>query len=160
MKQMSFEKTNRWLRLASIYLLIVTLISTGISFARYSTSVDSTGAARVAAFRITTTLASTTQTLDTTDAAASYAHSFTVTNSSEVAVSYHVILSNVPAGVTVTCKVGDADAREITGGTAVPLGTLAPGTTSTTITLTFAVPKETTVAETNIGITVNAVQID
>lgn len=149
------------LRLAAAYLLILTLVSTGISFASYSTSVDvQSNSAGVAAFRITTTLASTTQTLDTTDAAASYAHSFTVTNSSEVAVSYNVRLSNVPAGVTVTCKVGEADAWEITGGTDVPLGTLAPGTTSPTITLTFAVPKETTVAQTDIGITVNAVQVD
>lgn len=160
MKQMSFEKTNRWLRLASIYLLIVTLISTGISFARYSTSVDSTGAARVAAFRITTTLASTTQTLNTTDGAASYVHSFTVTNSSEVAVNCGVTVSGIPDGVTATCTVGTTDKGTVANGSTIAIGALMPGGTSETITLTFSVAKSTKVSATDISITVNAVQID
>ena len=151
---------TRWLNLAVAYLLLMTFVSTGLSFARYATSSESTGSGRVAAFRITSTLASTTQTLDTTDGAASYPHSFMVTNSSEMAVCYDVTLSNVPENVSVTCRNGDGTPVEIVAGTTVPLGALAPGATSPAITLTFSVPRETTVAQTTIGITVNATQVD
>lgn len=146
------------LRLAAAYLLILTLISTGVSFASYTTSVDlASESAAVAAFGITTTLENATVTLDTTDAAQSDTRSFTVTNGSDVAVNCTVRLSNIPDGVTVTCNKITGN---VSNNTPIPIGTLAPGAVSGEITLTFTVPKETEISATDISITVNAVQVD
>lgn len=147
------------LRLAAAYLLLLTLISTGVSFAKYATSTDGTGNARVAAFQITTTLSGATHTLNTTDGAASYTHSFTVTNSSEVAVQCSITVDGIPSGVTVNCKLGSTDKGTVTNGTAVAVGAMAPGGTTETITLSFSVPQKTKLDASQISITVNAVQI-
>ena len=161
MKQANSEKLRlQWRLILLVYLLIATLISTGISFAKYTTSGEGSGYARVAAFNMTTSLSSTTQILNTTDGTASYTHSFAVTNSSEVAVNCGVTVSGIPSGVTATCKVGSTDKGAIANGSTITVGALAPDGTSETITLTFSVAKSTKVSATDISITVNAVQID
>ena len=153
-------KKNKFdpLRLAAAYLLILTLVSTGISFASYSTSVDvQSNSAGVAAFGITTTLQDATVKMDTTNAPQSDTQSFTVTNSSQVAVNCTVRVSNIPSDVTVTCNRITGTVSE---NTPIPVGTLAPGVTSEPIELVFSVQKEKEVSATDISITVHAVQVD
>lgn len=152
------KRLHRWLRFATVYLLVITLVSTGLSFASYTTSVDITSdPGAVAVFAITTTLENGTVTLDTTDSAKSETRTFTVTNSSEVAVNCTVRLSGIPEGVTVTSNMINGT---VSDNTAVPVGVLTPGATSASISLTFTVPKETEISATDISITVYAVQVD
>ena len=160
MKQMSSEKLHlQWKGILLVYLLIATLISTGISFAKYTTSVDASGHARVAAFNVTTTLADAEKVLDTTKGAAYYRYMFQVRNDSEVAVKYDVVLTGVPEGVSV--KWGSKS--PVVSGTTHTFsnaGTLAAGNTWAYITLNFTVEKGTIIEEAEINVTVNAEQID
>ena len=146
------------LRLAAAYLLLLTVVSTGISFASYSTSVDvQSNSAGVAAFGITTTLQNSAVTLDTTNGDQSNTQTFSVTNSSEVAVNCTLKVSGIPDGVTVTSNIITGN---VSNNMSIPVGVLVPGAASGEITLTFTVPKETEISATDISITVNAVQVD
>lgn len=96
------------------YLLVAVLAFTGASVAGYRTESSGDDSARVARFNIEAAQAdsqSTAFTLNSTTRSGSY--SFTVTNGSETAVSYDVVVTvpdgkSLPNGVTVSLKNGDA----------------------------------------------------
>lgn len=96
------------------YLLVAVLAFTGASVAGYKTEISGNDSARVARFNIEAAQAggqSTAFKLDATHLSDSY--SFTVTNGSETAVSYDVVVTvpdgkSLPNGVTVSLKNGDA----------------------------------------------------
>lgn len=96
------------------YLLVAVLAFTGASVAGYKTESSGDDSARVARFEVTVAPVegqSTAFKLDATHLSDSY--SFTVTNGSETAVSYDVVVTvpdgkSLPNGVTVSLKNGDA----------------------------------------------------
>lgn len=96
------------------YLLVAVLAFTGASVAGYKTESSGDGSARVARFEVTAVPVegqSTEFKLNSTTKSGSY--SFTVTNGSETAVSYDVVVTvpdgkSLPNGVTVSLKNGDA----------------------------------------------------
>ena len=95
------------------YLLVAVLAFTGASVAGYRTENSGDDSARVARFEVTAAPdagQSTAFKLDSTTKSGSY--SFTVTNGSETAVSYDVVVTvpdeqTMPNGVTVSLKNGD-----------------------------------------------------
>lgn len=96
------------------YLLVAVLAFTGASVAGYKTESSGDDSARVARFEVTAAPVegqSTEFKLNSTTKSGSY--SFTVTNGSETAVSYDVVVTvpdgkSLPNGVTVSLKNGDA----------------------------------------------------
>lgn len=96
------------------YLLVAVLAFTGASVAGYKTENSGDDSARVARFEVTAAPVegqSTEFKLNSTTKSGSY--SFTVTNGSETAVSYDVVVTvpdgkSLPNGVTVSLKKGDA----------------------------------------------------
>lgn len=95
------------------YLLVAVLAFTGASVAGYKTESSGDDSARVARFEVTAAPVEGQRTafkLDATHLSDSY--SFTVTNGSETAVSYDVVVTvpdgkSLPNGVTVSLKNGD-----------------------------------------------------
>lgn len=95
------------------YLLVAVLAFTGASVAGYKTESNGDDSARVARFDVTAAPAdgqSTAFELNSTTKSGSYR--FTVTNGSETAVSYDVVVTvpdgkSLPNGVTVSLKNGD-----------------------------------------------------
>ena len=95
------------------YLLVAVLAFTGASVAGYRTENSGDDSARVARFNIEAAQAdgqSTVFNLNSTTKSGSYR--FTVTNGSETAVSYDVVVTvpdgkSLPNGVTVSLKNGD-----------------------------------------------------
>ena len=87
------------------FLLLVTL-TVGSTLARYNTSVSGDTTARVAKFQMTTAADSNNVQTVRLDAGSgdSGTYQFTITNDSEVAVRYRVIVQNVPAYVEVTAQ--------------------------------------------------------
>ena len=96
------------------YLLVAVLAFTGASVAGYKTENSGDDSARVARFEVTAAPfngQSTEFTLNSTTKSGNYR--FTVTNGSETAVSYDVVVTvpdgqTMPNGVTVSLKNGDA----------------------------------------------------
>ena len=96
------------------YLLVAVLAFTGASVAGYRTENSGDDSARVARFEVTAAPVdgqSTAFKLNSTTKSGNY--SFTVTNGSETAVSYDVVVTvpdgqTMPNGVTVSLKNGDA----------------------------------------------------
>ena len=96
------------------YLLVAVLAFTGASVAGYRTENSGDDSARVARFEVTAAPVegqSTEFKLNSTTKSGNY--SFTVTNGSETAVSYDVVVTvpdgkSLPNGVTVSLKNGDA----------------------------------------------------
>ena len=96
------------------YLLVAVLAFTGASVAGYKTENSGDDSARVARFEVTAAPVEGQRTafkLDSTTKSGNY--SFTVTNGSETAVSYDVVVTvpdgkSLPNGVTVSLKNGDA----------------------------------------------------
>lgn len=105
------------------YLLVAVLAFTGASVAGYKTESTGEDSARVARFEVTAAPVegqSTAFKLDATHLSDSY--SFTVTNGSETAVSYDVVVKvpggqTMPKGVTVSLKNGDTAVRRADGET-------------------------------------------
>lgn len=97
------------------YLLVAVLAFTGASVAGYKTENSGDDSARVARFEVTAAPAGeqrTEFTLNSTTKSDSYR--FTVTNGSETAVSYDVVVKvpdgqTMPSGVTVSLSNGIAD---------------------------------------------------
>ena len=95
------------------YLLVAVLAFTGASVAGYKTENSGNDSARVARFEVTAAPVngqSTEVTLNSTTKSGNYR--FTVTNGSETAVSYDVVVTvpdgkSLPNGVTVSLKNGD-----------------------------------------------------
>lgn len=95
------------------YLLVAVLAFTGASVAGYRTESSGDDSARVARFEVTAAPVegqSTEFKLNSTTKSGNY--SFTVTNGSETAVSYDVVVTvpdgkSLPNGVTVSLKNGD-----------------------------------------------------
>lgn len=85
------------------FLMLVTL-TVGSTLARYNTSVSGDTTARVAKFQMTTAADSNNVQTVRLDAGSgdSGTYQFTITNDSEVAVRYSVIVKNVPANVEVS----------------------------------------------------------
>lgn len=96
------------------YLLVAVLAFTGASVAGYKTENSGGDSARVARFEVTAAPAGEQRTEFTLNSATkSGSYSFTVTNGSETAVSYDVVVTvpdgkSLPKGVTVSLKNGDA----------------------------------------------------
>lgn len=105
------------------YLLVAVLAFTGASVAGYKTENSGDDSARVARFEVTAAPVngqSTEFKLDATHLSDSY--SFTVTNGSETAVSYDVVVTvpdeqTMPNGVTVSLKNVDTDVSRKDGET-------------------------------------------
>lgn len=101
------------------YLLVAVLAFTGASVAGYKTESSGESSARVARFEVTAAPVegqSTAFKLNSTTKSGSY--SFTVTNGSETAVSYDVVVkvpSGMPGGVDVSLKNGDTAVSRKTG---------------------------------------------
>ena len=95
------------------YLLVAVLAFTGASVAGYKTEISGNDSARVARFEVTAAPVngqSTEFTLNSTTKSGNYR--FTVTNGSETAVSYDVVVTvpdgkSLPNGVTISLKNGD-----------------------------------------------------
>lgn len=105
------------------YLLVAVLAFTGASVAGYKTENSGDDSARVARFEVTAAPVegqSTEFKLNSTTKSGSY--SFTVTNGSETAVSYDVVVTvpdgkSLPNGVTVSLKNVDTDVSRKDGET-------------------------------------------
>lgn len=105
------------------YLLVAVLAFTGASVAGYKTEDSGDDSARVARFEVTAAPAGeqrTEFTLNSTTKSDSY--SFTVTNGSETAVSYDVVVTvpdgkSLPKGVTVSLKNGETAVKRADGET-------------------------------------------
>ncbi len=105
------------------YLLVAVLAFTGASVAGYKTESSGDDSARVARFEVTAAPVegqSTEFKLNSTTKSGSY--SFTVTNGSETAVSYDVVVTvpdgkSLPNGVTVSLKNVDTDVSRKDGET-------------------------------------------
>lgn len=105
------------------YLLVAVLAFTGASVAGYRTENSGDDSARVARFEVTAAPVEGQRTafkLDATHLSDSY--SFTVTNGSETAVSYDVVVTvpdeqTMPNGVTVSLKNVDTDVSRKDGET-------------------------------------------
>lgn len=133
------------------YLLVAVLAFTGASVAGYKTESSGVDSARVARFEVTAAPVNgqrTEFTLNSTTKSDSY--SFTVTNGSETAVSYDVVVTvpdgkSLPNGVTVSLKNGDTAVRRENGETGNTVYTFpdagrfeAASTAPQSLTLTFA----------------------
>lgn len=105
------------------YLLVAVLAFTGASVAGYRTENSGDDSARVARFEVTAAPVEGQRTafnLDATHLSDSY--SFTVTNGSETAVSYDVVVTvpdeqTMPNGVTVSLSKGGTDVSRKDGET-------------------------------------------
>ena len=105
------------------YLLVAVLAFTGASVAGYKTESSGDDSARVARFEVTAAPVngqSTEFTLNSTTKSGNYR--FTVTNGSETAVSYDVVVTvpdgkSLPDGVTVSLKNVDTDVSRKDGET-------------------------------------------
>lgn len=131
------------------YLLVAVLAFTGASVAGYKTENSGGDSARVARFNIEAVGQDTTAfTLNSATKNGSY--SFTVTNGSETAVSYDVVVTvpdgkSLPKGVTVSLKNGTNDVSRETDETGNTVYTFpnagrfeAASTAPQNLTLTFA----------------------
>ena len=105
------------------YLLVAVLAFTGASVAGYKTENSGGDSARVARFEVTAAPAGEQRTEFTLNSATkSGSYSFTVTNGSETAVSYDVVVTvpdgkSLPKGVTVSLKNGETAVRRADGQT-------------------------------------------
>lgn len=131
------------------YLLVAVLAFTGASVAGYKTESSGDDSARVARFNIEAAQADSQSTvfkLNSTTKSGSY--SFTVTNGSETAVSYDVVVTvpgGMPGGVTVSLTNAAGDVSRETGETGNTEYTFpnagkfeAASQAEQTLTLTFA----------------------
>lgn len=105
------------------YLLVAVLAFTGASVAGYKTENSGDDSARVARFEVTAAPAGEQRTEFTLNSATkSGSYSFTVTNGSETAVSYDVVVTvpdgkSLPNGVTVSLKNGETAVKRADGET-------------------------------------------
>lgn len=85
------------------YLLIISLIFSGISLAKYTASSSDTDSARVTHFSVSATEKAQQNKLLSLDnvQGTSDKYEFEVCNDSEIAVKYTVIVNNLPVGVNV-----------------------------------------------------------
>ena len=88
------------------YLMLASVLLTGVSFSKYVAKTTSINEARVAIFNIDTQ--STSATSFELEAGGTANYSFKVKNLSEVAVDYKLIVENLPTGVSVTVSDGMA----------------------------------------------------
>lgn len=155
------------------YLLVCTLLLTGVSFARYITTASGSDAARVAAGLVTVDYDDTNEiklVRPSTDGLLTENYKFTVSNgSSEVAIRYDVVVTldkPLNSGVTMTLdgqtgtETGDRKQYEFTN-----MGTFAAGENDTyTHTLSFTGNFDTISSGTddtyNIKILIRSRQID
>ena len=157
------------------YLLVAVLAFTGASVAGYKTENSGDDSARVARFEVTAAPVerqSTEFKLDATRLSDSY--SFTVTNGSETAVSYDVVVTvpngqTMPKGVTVSLKNaagndvsrkdGETGSTEYTFPNAGTFEAASPDTQNLTLTFT-AGSGASSGSVNNISVDVVATQID
>lgn len=155
------------------YLLVAVLAFTGASVAGYRTENSGDDSARVARFEVTAAPVngqSTEFKLNSTTKSGNY--SFTVTNGSETAVSYDVVVTvpdgkSLPNGVTVSLKNGDATVsgqvdttgRVYTFSNAGKFEAASPDTQNLTLTFT-AGSGASSGSVRNISVDVVATQID
>ena len=105
------------------YLLVAVLAFTGASVAGYKTEISGDDSARVARFEVTAAPVEGQNTefnLNSTTKSGNYR--FTVTNGSETAVSYDVVVTvpdgkSLPNGVTVSLKNGETAVKRADGET-------------------------------------------
>lgn len=155
------------------YLLVAVLAFTGASVAGYKTESSGDDSARVARFEVTAAPVegqSTEFKLNSTTKSGNY--SFTVTNGSETAVSYDVVVTvpdgkSLPNGVTVSLKNVDTDVSRKDGETGSVYtfpnaGTFeAASPAEQTLTLTFTAGTGASSGSVNgISVDVVATQID
>ncbi|MEE0509694.1 MAG: hypothetical protein UDG94_00520 [Peptococcaceae bacterium] len=151
------------------YLLLCTLLVTGVSFSSYLSQASGSDSARVAAGAISiTTVSGSSVTLDNTNGPASGDLTFTVSNInagavSEVAIRYDIVIqADLPAGVTMTLD-GKRGSQSGDTYTFSNMGTFAAGeerTFSHTLTFTGDFTAINDSSTSNIDISVQAEQID
>lgn len=151
------------------YLLLCTLLVTGVSLSSYLSQAKDSASARIAAGAISiTTVSGSPVTLDNTNGSASGSLTFNVSNNdagavSEVAIRYDIVIqANLPAGVTMTL---DEKTPSQSGNTYTfsNMGTFAAGKSQTilhTLTFTGNFTAINASSEKNIDISVQAEQID
>lgn len=125
-----------------LYLLLVSVLLTGVSLSKYVASTEGIDSARVAKFDVSLSGGSSVS----LEAEGSQTQTLTVKNDSEVSVRCSLVAANVPAGVTVSYNPTSVD--------------IAPGeskTVNVTFTAAADIPNEISA---NIGIDVQAEQID
>lgn len=91
------------------YLLVVTLLLSGVSLARYTASAKGSDSARMARFSVSATASADQPSLIELDSAegTSGEYAFEVLNDSEMAVQYSVVVGNLPPDICVT--MGEQD---------------------------------------------------
>lgn len=143
------------------YLLIATLLFSGGSLARYSTTASGTATARMARFDMATAVADGQPgsiDLQAGDTGSNGTYSFTVTNNSEVLVKYNVIVKNVPANVCAVLN-GTILTANGTDDLVFAAKELAMGGTDT-CTLTFYALADAETKTTDVAVQVYVEQVD
>lgn len=125
--------------LMCLFVLSVHLM--GGLFARYSTSGTGSDGARVAAFDVNVVGEARNTTITASQDPVTGAYTFKVTNDSEVAVCYDVVISYTDpiSGVHVVLDGKDTRAVKDGSSTFTNVGTLAPGVTSADHEISFVV---------------------
>lgn len=149
-----------------LYLLMATVLFTGVTIARFTTSVSGSSAARVARFEVSAdTNAPATAVLDCAGANTSVSYDLTVTSESEVTVKYDVIVKlgkALSTGVTMT--LGGKAPSSVSGSTYTftDVGTIAAGGGEKTHAMVFTASAATLTADyiTSVQITVRTEQVD
>ncbi len=161
------EKKRRCLPVSALimYLMIAALLTTGVSFSRYTTSVSGFCSARVARFDVTASFPDTAAIEMSEGTGTRAEYSFEVTNNSEVAVSYDIKVSlpkALPAGIKLSMDdisvMSDGSQNEFV----FPGGELGDngGTRTHTLIITADYTALTETYYQKVSISITAVQID
>ncbi|MBE5762192.1 MAG: hypothetical protein E7334_09365 [Clostridiales bacterium] len=106
-----FEKSEKspknlrfYINAVLTYLLIATIVFSAVSFAGYASKAIGSDSARVAKFDVSVAAAQSNEDieLDLSEDSPSGTYAFTVTNNSEVAVNYTIVVSGCPEGVEIS----------------------------------------------------------
>lgn len=126
------------------YLCIATLILSGISLAKFTTASSDSVSVRAASFSVSAEMkGAQNNEIDLADGGNCV---FEVTNSSEVSVTYKVIIKGVPAGVDATLTVGEEAINMISNGEdqLISVEKLLESGSADVCTLSFAASEEVT----------------
>ena len=155
------------------YLLVATMVFTGVSFSKFATTASGSDSARVARFSVSAAPASgqaqaLSLDLNSATGITSDHYAFTVASDSEVMVAYTVTVdlkTQLPTGVTMTLTLADTGSVEMTkvSDTVYTYSSELVFQDSHNYTLTFTGDPETVTAATTltgITVTVTAEQMD
>lgn len=141
-------KKDRFVMFLIIYFIFLTLSFTMFTLSKYVGRVERMGTATIAEWDVDLDTTNgnegvTGDTLSITSGTTSQDYRLNVTNNSEVSVSYSVIITSLPEGVTVAVDDGTPVAQDASHKVQfMNLGTIAADAATKTVThkLTFAAP--------------------